>query len=608
MRTSGEVGRVPGSARGRESAGQPTGNRVARWVGAAVVVAALVAFLPVQGNRFVEHWDDQTNFLNNHQFRGLGWPQVRWACTTRLQGAYQPLAWMLLEAEYVTWGLDPRGYHLASMALHAVDAFLFFVLIRTLVSRALPGIEPRLRWAVPVMSGLAAAVFAVHPLRVEVVAWASCQPYLPCAGLAMLAVHAYVRSCGRGSRRLGWRFASVALFAAALACKSVPVGLPLVLLILDATILGRMGTVRSLPGLFAEKVPYLIPAIAVSWIAVQAKADPSLPDDSHPSPARLVAQRAAVASYGLVYYLDKTVLPWNLSAYQFRPDPIHPAEPRFAGCLAAVAALGVISYSLRRRWPAIPAALLSYAILLAPNLGVVQYGLVLVADRYAYLATMPLFVIAAGWLVRRIVVSPRPAALAAVIGVMGLGLVQVLSALSWAQCRTWRDSETLWSHALRVGSGRDAVLESNLGIELFDAGRIEEGMARLRNAVRIDPADAEAQGNLGVAFFKQGNLSEGIAHMAEGVRISPGRFNLRLHLGMALAQQGRFGEAAEQLAEAARLRPGNAEVHVSLGDVLGTLHRRDEAVAQFAQALLLVPGHEGARRGIERLRNSGRNP
>ncbi len=608
MGTGGEVGPVPGSVRCGESAGRPSRNRVARWVGAAVVVATLVAFLPVQGNGFVNHWDDQSNFLNNHQFRGLGWSQVRWAWTTRLLGAYQPLTWMLLEAEYVTWGLDPRGYHVASMVLHAVDAFLFFVLIRTLVSRALPGIEPGLRWAIPVMSGLAAAVFAVHPLRVEVVAWASCQGYLPCAGLAMLSVLAYVRSCECGSRRPGWLFVSVALFAAALGCHALPVGLPLVLLILDATILGRMGTVRSLPGLVSEKVPYLIPAVVASWIAVQAKADPFLPEDSHPGPARLVAQRAAVASYGLVYYLDKTARPWELSAYQFRPDPIHPAEPRFAGCLAAVAALGVISYSLRRRWPAIPAALLSYAILLAPNLGVVQYGLVLVADRYAYLATMPLFVIAAGWLVRRIVVSHRPAVLAVVIGVIGLGLVQVLSALSWAQCRTWRDSETLWSHALRVGSGRDAVLESNIGVNLFNAGRIEEGMGRLRNAVRIDPAEPEAQGRLGIVLFVRGDVSAAITPLAEAVRLSPGRADLHCYLGMALAKQGRLGEAVEQLAEAVRLRPDNAEVHVSFGDVLVSLHRRDEAAAQFAQALLLVPGHEGARRGIERLRDSGRNP
>jgi protein O-mannosyl-transferase len=608
MRTSGEVSPVSGSVRGGGAAGRPSRNRVDRCVATVVIVAALGAFLPVLNNRFVDHWDDQTNFLDNQEFRGLGWPQVRWAWTTCLQGAYQPLTWMLLEAEYVTWGLDPRGYHLASMALHAVDAFLLFVLIRTLLSRALPGIEPGLRWAIPVMSGLAAAVFAVHPLRVEVVAWASGQGYLPCAGLAMLSVLAYVRGCGYGPRRPGWLFASVLLFAAALGCKAVPVGLPLVLLILDATLLGRMSSARSLPGLLAEKVPYVIPAIAASWMAVQAKSDLSRPEYPPAGPARLVARRVAVAGYGLGYYLDKTVRPWDLSAYRFRPDPIRPAEPRFAVSLAVVAALGIIAYSLRRRWPAIPAALLSYAILLAPNLGLVQYGLALVADRYAYLATMPLFVIAAGWLVRRIVVSPRPAALAGVILVIGLGLVQILSALSWAQCRTWRDSETLWSHALRVGSGRDAVLESNIGIELFNAGRIEEGMARLRNAVRIDPADAEAQGNLGLVLFLRGDVSAAITPLAEAVRLSPDRADLRCLLGRALAQQGWLGEAAEQLAEAVRLRPDNAEAHVSLGNVLAALHRRDEAVAEFTRALLLVPGHEGAWRGLEKLRDAGRNP
>src|SRR5262249_1182673 len=156
-----------------------------------------------------------------------------WAWTTLLHGAYQPMAWMLLEAEYGLVGLEPAGYHLASLILHGVDAILCYALTRALVSRAMPEIEPARRWVISVMPGLAAALLAVHPLRVEVVAWASCQSYLPCAGLALLAVLAYLRACGEGRRHLGWLWASVGLFAAALGCKAVAVSLPLVLLILD---------------------------------------------------------------------------------------------------------------------------------------------------------------------------------------------------------------------------------------------------------------------------------------------------------------------------------------------------------------------------------------
>ncbi len=164
------------------SAGRTGWQVVAPGVAVIVGLLARVAFLPVLHSRFVDQWDDQPNCLANHAFRGLGWPQVRWAWTTMSQGTYQPLAWTLFEAEYVAWGLDPRGYHLASLLLHAVNAVLFYILIQTLQLHALPDIEPGRRLAVPLTSGLAAALFAVRSLRVEFVAWASCQPYLTCAG------------------------------------------------------------------------------------------------------------------------------------------------------------------------------------------------------------------------------------------------------------------------------------------------------------------------------------------------------------------------------------------------------------------------------------------
>jgi hypothetical protein len=206
---------------------------------------------------------------------------------------------MLLEAEYVAWGLDPRGYHLASGLLHAGNAVLFYFLSVALVSRAQPDIEPGRLWVVPLASGLAAALFAVHPLRVEVVAWASCQPYLPCAGFAVLAVLAYLRACPEGRRHLGWLIAAAVLFAAALCCKAAAMGVPVVLLILDVLVLHRFGTRRSKAGVLAEKLLFLVPAIAIGVIALQAKLEPPPTNEFHPDLVQIVAKRAAVAGYGL---------------------------------------------------------------------------------------------------------------------------------------------------------------------------------------------------------------------------------------------------------------------------------------------------------------------
>ncbi len=459
---------------GLESSADRTGwNLTTLSVAVIVGVVACVTFLPVLENRFVDQWDDQPNFLANHAFRGLGWPQVRWAWTTILQGAYQPLAWILFEAEYVAWGLDPRGYHLASILLHGVNAVLFYILVRALVSHALPKIEPSRQWVVAFMSGLAAALFAVHPLRVEVVAWASCQPYLPCAGLATLSVLAYLRGCGGVRRRLGWLFASASLFAAALCCKAVAMGLPVVLLILDVLVLRRVARRWSIPGILAEKILFLVPAIVIAVIAAKAKLELLPNTDFRPSVARIVAGRVALAGYGLGYYLRKTAWPTDLSAYHYRPHRVEPSEPRFIGSLVTVGALGAIAYFLRRRWPSILAAALSYAALLAPNLGLVWYDLMLVADRYSYLATMPLFILAAGGLVRWVAVSRWPRTLALVIGATGLcadrhmghvelgpmcdlaelGDARRAGVTCWLGSR-WAAREQLWSRPARRGPHR----------------------------------------------------------------------------------------------------------------------------------------------------------
>jgi protein O-mannosyl-transferase len=577
-------------------------------IGVAVGLAAVIAFLPVITNGFVDQWDDQTNFLYNDNFRGLGWPQLRWAFTTTLQGVYQPLAWMLFEAEYVAWGLDPMGYHLASLALHAADAVLFFVLTQVLVSRALSEIEPGRRWVITLMSGLAAVLFAVHPFRVEVVAWTSCQPYLPCAGLAIMSVLAYVRCCGGDRRRLGWFLASIALYTAALGCHGLPVGLPLVLLVLDVAVLKRLGAGRSAIGVWIEKIPYVVVAIAFGYIAVKTKADIPRISDDRPGPARLAAERIAMAGYGLEYYLEKTGWPRDLSAYNFRPEPIDLTEPRFAVSLAIVMALAVAAYRLRRRRPVITAALLTYAILLAPNLGLVSYGHMLVADRYAYFATMPIFVLAAGGLARSIAVGRRPRTVALAICVAGLGLIVLLTKLSWAQCRTWRDSEALREHALRIGSGRDALLETNLGVDLLSTGRVEEGIAHMRKAIQIDPNNVEAHENLGAVYFRLGDVTGAVNQFSEAVRVAPQRFEARYRFGLALVRGNRLPEAALQLAEAVRILPDSAEAHVGLGGVLAALERRGEAANEFAEALRLDPGHEGARQSLAELMRQNQRP
>ena len=182
---------------GSESQGDPIApaRRLGVVLGMAVGIAALLSFVPVLSNGWVI-FDDDENFLDNVDFRGLGWAQISWAWTTFKLGVYQPLGWMLLELEYILFGLNPRGYHATSLVLHAVVAVAFYALIARVLFRLLSPTTPGQHAAVFCASSLAAAIFAVHPLRVEVVAWASCQPYLPSVRF-FSARRTYIPSCVR---------------------------------------------------------------------------------------------------------------------------------------------------------------------------------------------------------------------------------------------------------------------------------------------------------------------------------------------------------------------------------------------------------------------------
>jgi tetratricopeptide (TPR) repeat protein len=567
-----------------------------------LVVLVAAAFAPVLQNGFV-YWDDPENFLENPYYRGLGWPQLRWAWTSFRIGVYQPLAWMILELQYVLFGLEPRGYHLTSLVFHAVNAAVLFLLTVTLLDMCRsgpkrPDLGPLIRGA-----GLAVALFAVHPLRVEVVAWASCQPYLPCALFYMLAVLAYLRAFAQGpSPRQGlWLAGTLVLGAAALLSKAVAVSLPAVLLILDVYPLRRLGggPGRWLgPGVrrvWWEKVPPAALGAVFVGLAVAGRVK-----SQHLATVRewSFAQRIAQACYGVWFYPIKTLLPWDLTAYYPVPERVGLLEPVFLASLVGTAGLSLGLFLLRRRWPGLLAAWLSYLVILMPNAGLVRLGDQIAADRYSYVAMIGGVVVLAAalgrlWRASR-PVSPAGVALAAA----GLAVLAGLVVLTRAQCRTWQTSEGLWAHALAHGAGRSYVAHNNLGLALFHQGRLDEALAEFTEALRLKPDFDLVHNNLGDLLSRQGRPEEALARYAEAVRINPGSVELRNNLGMALFRQGRIDEAIAQYAEALRIHPGNAEVHNNLGAALNARGRVDEAIAQYSEVLRLDPGHADAHNNL----------
>jgi protein O-mannosyl-transferase len=468
---------------------EPTPARDRRtWLVAILLVLLVVAaFLPILGNDFID-WDDEANFLRNPDYRGLGAEQVKWAWSTFLLGVYQPLAWLLLEAQFVACGLDARGYHLISLLLHAANAAVLYVLTMALLVRCRPDPFLQSPWACALGAGLATALFAVHPLRVEPVAWASCQPYLPCALFFMLAILAYLRAVGTGpSTRRGWLAGSLVLSAAALLSKAAAVSLPAVLLILDVYPLRRLGggpgrwLGPSARRVWLEKVPFIAVSLAFMAIAVAAKAHArSVTPLEHDG----VLARIAQACYGTWFYIVKTVIPRDITAFYPLPGRIDWSAPPFLLSILATLAVSAGLFLLRRRRPGLLAAWLSYLVILAPSSGLVRIGNHLAADRYSYLALLGGVVpVATGlglaW------ASFRRARAVAIVAV-GLVAVLGLTLLTRDQCRIWRTSESLWTHALDHG-GPSGTAHYGLGSVRFRQLRFGEAAAHYAEATRLNP-------------------------------------------------------------------------------------------------------------------------
>jgi tetratricopeptide (TPR) repeat protein len=385
-----------------------------------------------------------------------------------------------------------------------------------------------------VSAAAATLLFAVHPLRVEAVAWVSAQPYLPAVFFYLLAIHAYLeyQSPRRKSGRTFWLVATYLSFTLAVLFKAVAISLPVVLLILDYYPLRRRG-VRIL----LDKLPLAIIAIPICIWAVAAK---DIGDSRAPLSEFSTDARLAHAAYGLVFYLARSIVPDNLSPYYSLPKNLSLVTGRFALAAAFVVAITVMAVLMRRRWPGVLAAWIAYGVILLPNLGVIQISQQLAADRYSYLAMMPWAMLIAGGLT---VVSQREASRRAGIGPALLFLaVLTATGLIWAsrnQAHMWHDSKTLWSRALEVEPD-NAVAHCNLGEALLRERRYGDASFYLSRAIDLDPDFAFAYSNFAVVLSNAERYEDAVAAAQRALAAHPpltGRDLGRVHavLGQAYA-------------------------------------------------------------------------
>ncbi|HYM10614.1 MAG TPA: tetratricopeptide repeat protein [Bryobacterales bacterium] len=535
------------------------------WPPALLIAAVtLLAFWPALDNQFV-NWDDDQNFLLNPYFRGLALSNLHWMFTTFHLGHYHPLTWISLGLDYVLWGLNPEGYHLTNVLLHAANAVLFyFAGLRLLRGRIFP-------------AALAALLFALHPLRVESVAWASERRDVLSGLFYLLSVLAYLRAqqaappgAPRNGPRRRWLAASLAAFAAALLSKVIVVSLPVVLLLLDYYPLRRRPH-------WLEKLPYFaLAAIAgIAELALQRTGVAGFAGHAAVFPGL----RLTLSLYGLAFYLGKTLFPFSLYPQYVLPMGISPLAPRLLAGSALVIAITIVVIALRRRFPALLVAWGCYVVSLLPVLSFFRVDpQQFVADHHTYLATLALALLAAAGLAA----LPRRAAAAAV------ALVLALALLTRRQIPVWHDSLTLWTAAL-AGAPDSAIAHNNLGEALAAAGRWAEATPHFARAAAIKPNYAQAHYDLGRALQKQGNLEAAAAQFERALQIEPAFAAAHDDLANTYAALGRRPEALAQYRLALRDNPAFADAHYNLGNLLQSERQFDAAIAEYQQALRLDP-------------------
>lgn len=487
----------------------------ANWRAAAIVglliLASIVAFLPALRGDFL-NWDDDRNFVENEAFRGVGLEQLQWSWSTYHLGVWQPLAWILLGAEYALFGLRPAGYHAFSIGIHACNAILVYMIARRVLALAKAGWPGR---SVDIAAGSAALLFAVHPLRVEPVAWISCQPYLPAIACYLLAVWVYLRADWTkpmsGVRTVA---ATLGLYLAAIGFKAVAVSLPAILLLLDWYPLERIRGLRGFLRCIGEKLPFLVVALITSYWALRAK---DFTNSREPFREAHPIERLSHAALAIWFYLGKTLWPSKLIAFYRLPEDMTHLSTGPAVAAIGVIAVTIFLWMLRRRTNAPLAAWLAYLIILLPNSGLIQISRQLAADRYGYLALVgPMMLL--GALIAKLIQRAKGSLLiGGLSGVIALALV----VRTREQCLMWADSVTLWKATLDVDPDC-AVACCNMGEALVKRGEFAEASKHLSRAIEIDSRFAFAYANLGVILCQARRFQEAADFGEQAVAIPDG--------------------------------------------------------------------------------------
>ncbi len=535
----------------------------------------LLLFAPAAEFEFVDYDDMEYVTENSRVQEGLSLKNLVWACTTMHAANWHPLTWLSHMLDCELYGLNAGGHHMTSVILHAGSTVLLYLLLA-----GMTGLRGR--------SFFVAALFAVHPLHVESVAWISERKDVLSTFFFFLALLSYVRYVRR--RTAGCYLAVMLLFTLGLCAKPMIVTLPFVLLLLDWWPLKRFQSLtdsavlrqETPKQLLLEKVPLMILSAVSCMVTLAAQhgggAVRSL--KLFPHDVRIANALAAYAGY-----IAKTLWPFNLALMY----PHHGMPPvwKIAGAAALVTIMLYFIVRFARSRPWFTVGSLWFFGTLVPVIGLVQVGMQAMADRYTYIPAIGLFILCAWGIPEAVTrsrhkVLPLPATAACVLA--------LLAALTWFQLGCWKDSLTLFQHSIDV-TDRNYIMHIDMGLVLSEKGRLDEAAEHYRRALDIDPENIDGLINLGNVYTKWNRYPKAVILYKKALLLKPDSALARNNLGLALAALGRFKSAALHYENALRINPQYAEACNNLGIALEETQQAAKAETLYRKAIRMDPGY-----------------
>jgi tetratricopeptide (TPR) repeat protein len=539
-----------------------------------LAVVTLAVYWPVLGYDFVHLDDTEYVTRNSRVLQGLTWANAGWAFTDLSAGFWHPLTWLSYMLDVELFGRNAGAMHGTNLLLHTGSTILLFCVLRQL-SGAL--------WR----SAMVAALFALHPLHVEAVAWVAERKEVLGAFFGFCSLFAYARYARRPPClpiTSGCYWLSIVFFVCGLMSKTMIVTLPLVMLVLDWWPLRRFdspaGRRRVALRLIAEKAPLLALSLLAGGVTVYAEGNIGALVATEVVP---MSSRFANVLHSYAQYLAQTVWPAGMAVPYLNTEPVSLLTAARGGLIFCAISFTAILWLRRRPWFA--AGWCWFVVTLLPVSGLIQIANFARADRYTYVPLVGVFIMLA-WLLTDFLQRMRVPSIATAT-LAGI-LLAATGFITRKQLEHWQNTETLFRHTLAVNSRNDVAYDM-LGIVAAENGRIDEAIENHRRAIQINPRNVSAWNNLGCALARAGRHEDAIAGFQVALQVRPDYGDARYNLGNSLAATGKTDEAVAQYRLALKQRPDSPEIHNNLARVLAAKGQLDDAVAHYRRAMQLMP-------------------